>query len=558
VYFSMPCSSCGKTLKVRDELVGRRARCPHCRATITIARAVPAGPADPLASDPLSGGDPAGADPLAGDPLAGGTAADPFASDPFAGATPAETQPVRPGPTAPKTGAAKGATGGAPKSVAASGNGLFSTGASTNVNVFKSLLLGIGAALAFYALLYPIAWKDGRLTYLGRLFIGNSPMDQGGWVPIVEVLLFFWAGAMLVEKYFKIRRQRRSLMFDVLPSQQGEKITEDNLDGFVEHINALPGDAAGSFLVTRCLRGLEHFRARRSAADTATMLASQSEIDTASVDASYTLFHVFVWAIPILGFLGTVIGVSSAVGGFTNTLESSSDIGALKEGLKSITGGLGTAFDTTLIALSMAMILTFPISSLQKMEGDVLAQVDEYTNEYLLRRLEDGRGGATTGGGASSGEVQRLLETALAKHRAEFAAWHEELKGIGSRLAGDLHESWRTIDERQLERLRQTEETLGRFVDQVAAIGGEVSRQVGTAWNEVNGKLVEEQVRRAGEAAQIQAVLDGGSRHAAALGQNLERLAAVIEQLGGQPILVEERPRRRWFFGGRGNGHERG
>jgi DNA-directed RNA polymerase subunit RPC12/RpoP len=554
VYFSMSCSHCGKTLKVRDELVGRRARCPHCRTTITIARTAPAA-ADPLAADPLGGANPLGGDPVGGDPLGGGSA-DPFAGDPFGSDAAAGPQPAKPAAAA-RPAAARRATAAKTAPAAPTANGLFSTGASTNVNVFKSLLFGIGGALAFYALLYPIAYRDGRLTYLGRLFIGNSPMDQGGWVPLVEVLLFFWAGAMLVEKFFKIRRQRRSLMFDVLPTQHGETITEDNLDGFVNNIHSLPADAAGSFLVTRCLRGLEHFRARRSAADTATMLASQSEIDTASVEASYTLFHVFVWAIPILGFLGTVIGVSSAVGGFTNTLESSSDIGALKEGLKSITGGLGTAFDTTLIALSMAMILTFPISSLQKMEGDVLSQVDEYTNEYLLRRLEDGRGGATAGGGASSGEVQRLLEKALAKHRVEFAAWHEELKGLGTKLAGDLHTSWQSIDERQLERLRQTEDTLGKFIDKVAAIGGEVGEQVHAAWGEVNGKFAEEQARRAGEAAQIQEVLDGGSRYAAALGENLERLAMVIEQLGGQPILVEERPRRWWPFGARSNGNGR-
>ena len=179
-------------------------------------------------------------------------------------------------------------------------------------------------------------------------------------------------------------------------------------------------------MVTRCLRGLEHFRVRKSAPDTATILSSQSDIDASNVDSSYTMFHVFIWAIPILGFLGTVIGVSSAVGGFTGTLESSSDIGALKEGLKSITSGLGTAFDTTLVALSMAMILTFPLSGLQKYEGDILGQIDEYTNENFLRRLDDGLdGGAERGLGGSRSEVSQAIEAALAPHRAQLEAWTE-------------------------------------------------------------------------------------------------------------------------------------
>ncbi|MGI9458660.1 MAG: hypothetical protein ACR2NF_01555, partial [Pirellulales bacterium] len=60
----------------------------------------------------------------------------------------------------------------------------------------------------------------------------------------------------------------------------------------LEYIGELPKNAVGSFLVTRCVRGLEHFRVRKSAADTATMLSSQSDLDAGSVDSSYTMFHV--------------------------------------------------------------------------------------------------------------------------------------------------------------------------------------------------------------------------------------------------------------------------
>ena len=43
------------------------------------------------------------------------------------------------------------------------------------------------------------------------------------------------------------------------------------------------------------------------------MLKSQSEIDATMVDSSYVLIKVFIWAIPILGFIGTVLGISEAV-----------------------------------------------------------------------------------------------------------------------------------------------------------------------------------------------------------------------------------------------------
>jgi len=361
-------------------------------------------------------------------------------------------------------------------------------------------------------------------------------------VPIVEVLLFFWAGGMLVQKWLKIRRQQRGLLYDVLPTELGETITLSNLDRFVSHILSLPREAADSFLVTRCLRGLEHFRVRKSAPDTATMLSSQSDIDASNVDSSYTMFHVFIWAIPILGFLGTVIGVSSAVGGFTGTLESSSDIGALKEGLKSITSGLGTAFDTTLVALSMAMILTFPVSGLQKYEGDILGQVDEYTNENLLRRLEDGLGGgAERGLGGSRNEVSDAIEAALAPHRAQLEAWTHQVRSLGDDVAAQVKRGWDEVNAKLVEEHARQATRVGEIDGLVTASREGLSRVVAdaAAARQEAGESLKE------SAASVQA-------YTASLERGLAALAATLEKLGEEKVVVEVRPTSRWSLFGNG------
>ncbi len=501
MFFTMPCPQCGKSLKGRDDLVGRTARCPYCRTNVVVSR-----PTD--VPDQRS--------------------AEPDVPTFTVGGKPAETTATR------------GAT--SPRPVARPAGGpSFSASANTDVGVLKHIIAGVVGTAVFYALLWPIAWSGETMTYLGRLFIGTSTMAQGGWVPIAEVFLFFWAIGMLVEKWFKIRRQQRGLLYDVLPTELGDTITLDNLDRFVSHIRALPRDAAGTFLVTRCLRGLEHFRVRKSAPDTATMLSSQSDIDASNVDSSYTMFHVFIWAIPILGFLGTVIGVSAAVGSFTGTLEGSSDIGALKTALKGITGGLATAFDTTLVALSMAMILTFPVSGLQKYEGDILGQVDEYTNENLLRRLDDGRGGgAERGLGGSRGEVQRALDAALAPHRAELKSWTESLRGIGSDLAAQVKEGWSDVNARLLEEHTRQAARIAE-IDQLVAASREGFAQ---AVSDAAAARQQAGTSLADSAAAVQA-------YTATLERGLQSLASVLERLGEERIVVEMRPRSWWqFFGG--------
>jgi len=363
-------------------------------------------------------------------------------------------------------------------------------------------------------------------------------MEQGGWVPIAEVFFFFWAAAMLGEKWFKIRRQQRGLLYDVLPTELGDTIRLDTIDHFVSHIRSLPAEAAGTFLVTRCLRGLEHFRVRKSAPDTATMLSSQSDIDASSVDASYTMFHVFIWAIPILGFLGTVIGVSSAVGGFTGTLDASSDIGGLKDGLRSITSGLGTAFDTTLVALTMAMLLTFPVSSLQKYEGDILGQIDEYTNENFLRRLDDGlEGGAERGIGGSRGEVADAIDAALRPHRAQLESWTQSVRSIGDDIAASVKQGWEEVNAKLIEEH-------GRQAARVS----EIDAMVTTSREGLAQTVADVAAARHQAADTLKEAATSIRAYTVALERGLEALSSTLEKLGEERVIVEvHRHQRSWW-----------
>jgi len=490
MFFTMPCPHCGKPLKGRDDLVGKTARCPYCRASVTVRRPEAQPAAEESAPDPLGFDAPS--------------------------VPPPELRVGQPAAPARPAAAAASKAGG--RAAAPASESAFAAAPDTNVNGLWAFLGGIVGTLVFYALLWPISSIGGKQTYLGRLFIGTSSLSAGGWVPIVEVLLFFWAGGMLVQKWLKIRRQQRGLLYDVLPTELGETITLSNLDRFVSHILSLPREAADSFLVTRCLRGLEHFRVRKSAPDTATMLSSQSDIDASNVDSSYTMFHVFIWAIPILGFLGTVIGVSSAVGGFTGTLESSSD------------------------ALSMAMILTFPVSGLQKYEGDILGQVDEYTNENLLRRLEDGLGGgAERGLGGSRNEVSDAIEAALAPHRAQLEAWTHQVRSLGDDVAAQVKRGWDEVNAKLVEEHARQATRVGEIDGLVTASREGLSRVVAdaAAARQEAGESLKE------SAASVQA-------YTASLERGLAALAATLEKLGEEKVVVEVRPTSRWSLFGNG------
>ncbi len=168
--------------------------------------------------------------------------------------------------------------------------------------------------------------------------------------------------------------------------------------------------------------------------------------------SSYTLLKTFIWAIPILGFIGTVQGLGSAVGGFGAGLDQATDISVIKDSLTSITVGLAVAFDTTLVALVMSVILMFPMSSMQKSEEDLLSRIDDYCADHLLKRLRErhsgGNGDGTgTGGPIEPGALRQALEEATRVQTDALRGWSERLESVGESLASTTESSLKRLTE---------------------------------------------------------------------------------------------------------------
>ena len=281
MYFQYQCPSCQQSLKLRDEHVGRKLKCPYCEAHFIIQTEASSAEQTKSAKTNV--------------PQIQSSIAEQMRSRSGAG----KSEPI------------------------------YQMASSTDTNWLLTGLIATGATLVFLLFMLPL-----RAFYFGELF-----WDRG-WVPFAMTFLMCWAFAILIFKWLKIAEQRSAMLIDALPTDISEDITFENLDRFVDKIRKLPQKQKRSFLVNRVFRGLEHFRVRRNASEVGGLLTSQSDIDANNVMSSYTMLKVFVWAIPILGFIGTVIGISAAVSGFSGTLDASNDVSALKNSLNSVTSGL--------------------------------------------------------------------------------------------------------------------------------------------------------------------------------------------------------------------------
>ena len=246
----------------------------------------------------------------------------------------------------------------------------------SEVNAAWSAGLGLALACLFYgAVVWPL-----RESYFGELFTAR------GWVPYAITFFAAWSFVILAAKLAMLRRQMRSLSLDALPRSLGETIDRTNLPVFDDYAANLARAHADSLLLTRVSGALRQFRSR-PVDQIATNLANQAEADALAVEGSYALVRVFVWAIPIFGFIGTVIGIGAAVSGFSDSVAAAVDLAVMQESIGSVTTGLGVAFDTTLLALVVSVLIMLPASALQKAEEDIVLRIDRYCRDHLLTRL---------------------------------------------------------------------------------------------------------------------------------------------------------------------------
>jgi len=251
-------------------------------------------------------------------------------------------------------------------------------GRFTRVNMFFT---GIVAILATAILL-------GGLLILPEPWARYADiiMDRGP-TQYATVFLALWCLFFLLIKWRKLKVQRAALNFAVTPEEPDFVLSPITVDDVVARIYAIADEPQAYILYNRILMALSNLRNLGRVTDVDDILRSIAEQDESSLETSYGLVQGFVWAIPVLGFIGTVLGLSQSIGAFSQVLTSSTEIISLTDGLREVTAGLGTAFDTTLVALVAALIIQICITSLKKAEYEFLESCSEYCSRYIVGRL---------------------------------------------------------------------------------------------------------------------------------------------------------------------------
>jgi biopolymer transport protein ExbB/TolQ len=249
-------------------------------------------------------------------------------------------------------------------------------GAGTSVNSGFAGIIALLLTILFYVIVY----------YLPDSYFRAMLVDRG---PTQHFTVFFglWSAVILLLKRKKLAIQKKALSHPVIPENYDFVLSSQTADQVIRNIHAIAEDPDRFIVFNRILIALSNLKNLGRVGDVDDILRSLAERDESAHQTSFATLGGFLWAIPVLGFIGTVLGLASAIGNFSSLLDKQSDVSGIVGSLKEVTGGLSTAFETTLLALVIAMVVQLWMTSQKKAEEEFLDNSQEYCLKQIVSRI---------------------------------------------------------------------------------------------------------------------------------------------------------------------------
>jgi biopolymer transport protein ExbB/TolQ len=217
------------------------------------------------------------------------------------------------------------------------------------------------------------SWSKWTPERLARLVLGPEQ--------IACYCAFSWAAFILLSRYLEVRRQRRAFDLDLLPTEVGVCILPEDARLLKRKVEQT-ASRGGPYILANMLRlALGKYAVSRSGRDVSETVRMQADVDMGRLVSGMATVHYLAWAIPAIGFLGTVRGLATSLtlGGETQR--------EIADFIKQATGHLNVAFDCTLVALALSLGVMFMLHSVQRDEESLVIDCQQYCLEHLVTRL---------------------------------------------------------------------------------------------------------------------------------------------------------------------------
>ena len=192
-------------------------------------------------------------------------------------------------------------------------------------------------------------------------------------------ILMFWALAIMGFKAWSAKQERDLLQLDLIPIAEGVRVLPDDSREYSRQLQALPDHQRGLLLPRALLAALQRFGATRNIQDVSTSTNTLVNSQAERLDSELSMIRYIAWAIPSIGFIGTVRGIGQALGLAHQAVDGD---------ISGVTESLGTAFNSTFIALLISIFLMFLVYQLQLLQERLIFDSESYVDQNLIRHMQ--------------------------------------------------------------------------------------------------------------------------------------------------------------------------
>lgn len=292
--------------------------------------------------------------------------------------------------------------------------------------------LGFALTFAFYAAIPYVPFFQADLQ---RYFCAH-------WIEYATTGLFFIGVSTLFVKACHLPGERQALSGGLLDGLELETAATpvQTAARIAGHVRLVAKRQFDTHLVRRVLDVCDYVRNRRSIEGLESQLGYFADLAVARLHSSYALVRTVTWAVPILGFLGTVIGITMSIANITpDQLESS---------LGDVTAGLAVAFDTTALSLTLSMVLVFSTFLVERQEQQILDEVEDFSMQKLVSLFPASDVAAEH---PLLIAEQQAAEQLLLKTESmvswQMEAWRNSLDSLRDRWAATLEQQQHALDQ---------------------------------------------------------------------------------------------------------------
>jgi len=192
-------------------------------------------------------------------------------------------------------------------------------------------------------------------------------------------VLALWVFAIMALKAKMVVEERRLLSRSLLEVSPGTSILPEDARQYSRPLQTLPAEEREYLLPRALLSALQRFGSTKNIQDVSSAVREVCETESDRLDSELAIIRYIIWAVPSIGFIGTVRGIGEALGQAHRAVEGD---------IVGVTVSLGVAFNSTFIALIISIFIMFFMHQLQLMQERLVLDTQNYCDTNLIRHLQ--------------------------------------------------------------------------------------------------------------------------------------------------------------------------